>query len=336
MRRQRAQSQMHQSSNINPEESDAFKRVRARDQSLKIKTKVAPVVPDYPNQVAIMAAGSADAAEFEMPVAEHMADKHLKAAAKSKQISQAHVGFGGVNLKARKARRHQKSIQASEFEQEFVRSRQYQQALARDQSLKASQAQKGNTMVRPDYVAMLKKNNAKMAEGEKGNTMGREAYKAMLKKKSEKFAVAERGNTLRREAHVSMMRGKSDDIADFDARYLNTRAEKRARIRSFFHPDEFVANTPREQRNKARDMSGDIAGFQGKKRRGKHEVKNAHFSTIAENNKRGIRNYENRENTRKRTAFLMRWNRKSLVPVWMRKKEKKAKFDDVEKGLWYD
>lgn len=337
-KRQRFQSQLHQSGK-GPvqEESDAFKRIRARDQSLKIKNHVQPVLPDYPNQVAIMAAGNADAAEFVLPAAEHMAEKHARAYEKSKKISQAHVGYGGVNLEARKAREHQTSLLLANTEgKRLVPDRAAQMALARRQSLKYSQAEVGNTMIRPEYKEMLKEKSAKISRSTKGNTMGREEYKAMLKRKSEKFATAEKGNTLRREAHVSMMRAKSDDIVNFEAGYLNTKAEKRARIRSFFHPDEFVANTPKEQRAKARDVSGDIAGFHGKKRRHKIEVKNAHASSQAENSKRNIRSYESRESTRKRTAFLMRWNRKRLIPVWMKKKEKKAKYDDVERGLWND
>ena len=337
-RRQRTQSQLHQSGK-GPvqEESDAFKRIRARDQSLKIRGHVEPVIPDYANQVAIMAAGSADASEFYMAEAEHIADKQARAYKKSKQISQAHQGFGGVNLEARKARQHQTSLILSNSEgQRLVPDRAAQAALARYQSLKIAQAQKGNTMTRPDYKAMLKKNSAKVSEGEKGNTMVRTDYRAMVKKKSEKYANAEKGNTLRREAHTAMMKAKSDDILNFEAGYLNTKAEKRARIRSFFHPGEFVANTPKEQHDKARDVSGDIASFKGKKRRHKVEVKNAHVSSQAENSKRSIRSYESRESTRKRTAFFMRWNRKRLLPVWMRKKEKKAKYDDVEKGLWND
>ncbi len=283
-----------------------------------------------------MAAGNADAAEFYMMEAEHIGDKQNKAYKKSKQIAKAKQGWGGVNLKARKARQEQTSYILSEtLGQVAVPSREAQTAIARDQSRKYANAERGNTMARKDYKEMLKEKSEKML-AVKGNTMTREDYRAMLKKKSEKISSSEKGNAMRREAYVSMLRGKSDDIADFDARYLNTRAEKRARIRSFFHPDEFVANTPKEQMNKRRDMSGDIADFKGKKRRDKREEKNAHASTVALNSKRKVRDYENREGNRKRTAFLLRWNRKGLLPVWMRKKDKKAKYDDVEKGLWYD
>lgn len=127
---------------------------------------------------------------------------------------------------------------------------------------------------------------------------------------------------------------KSKDILNYKAGYLNTKAERRARIRSFFRPGDYPPNTPEEKIAKARrnsklayEYKGDIVV--------RRKNKNMHPSSAYQGGK--VKNsYNQKERHRKRMLKRSRGNKKENLPRFMRKKESKPRYDDVEKGLWND
>ena len=209
------------------------------------------------------------------------------------------------------------------------------EALMKKKDEKMSESVKGNTMDRMAYRKMLKDKGRKFAAAEKGNTMERTDYEKMVKRRSERIASATKGNTLGREAHERLMKNKSEDIADYDAGYLNTKAERRARLRSLIHPKEYQANSPQEQHAKAKRKSDEIAGFAGKRKRSsRRKIENAAPSSRAYNNRIALTSMNARGAAQKRGARQVARNKKSFLPVFMRKKTPKSKYDDVEKGIW--
>jgi hypothetical protein len=203
-------------------------------------------------------------------------------------------------------------------------------------SEKLSNSVAGNTMDRLAYRKMLKEKGRKMMAAEKGNTMGRTDYEKMVQRRSKKIAEATRGNTLAPEAHERLMKNKSENIASYNAGYLNTRAERRARLRSLIYPKEYQANSPAEVKEKARKQSDKIASFSGKRKRSyRRKVENAHPSSRAYSDRIALRSMDARGAAQRKGARQVARNKKSYLPVFLRKNPEKSKYADVEKGIWY-
>lgn len=155
----------------------------------------------------------------------------------------------------------------------------------------------------------------------------------MLASKSEKFSAFEQEMVITREEKISRMRKKSQTIENFQAGYLNSAAERKARIRSFFFPGQYQANSPSEKLDKMRSMSQKIAKYEGAIKRREYERKMhpsarhlGRFSLYA---------MGDREEFRAKLTKRMAKIRKVDLPAYLRESVKKPRYDKkTEKGLW--
>ena len=210
-------------------------------------------------------------------------------------------------------------------------------AMMQAKSKKVAEATKGNTMTRPDYKAMVQAKSKKLAESTKGNTMTRPDYKAMVQAKSKKLAEGLKGNTLLPIDHIAMMKAKSGKMADIgNAGYLNSKTEKDLRLQRLLHPNAYLPNNPKDKADRQREKSKAIASFDGKFSRKDNKNVLAHNSAIALNAKNDVTSYGKLDNARRKGARKIARDKKRFLPQFLRKKEEKPKFADVEKGIWYD
>lgn len=228
------------------------------------------------------------------------------------------------------------SDKISQSERGITMDRKAYEDMLKEKNDKLTDAVRGNTMDRAAYRAMLKAKGKKMMASVKGNTMERTSYEKMVERRSKRIAEAVKGNTMLPSAHERLMKNKSEAIADYDAGYLNTKAERQARLRSLLHPKEYQANSPQEQKQRARQKSSEIASFSGsRKRSARRHIENATPSSRPYNNRISLRSMEGRESARRKGARQVARNKKSYLPVFLRKKPTKSKYNDIEKNLWY-
>jgi hypothetical protein len=117
---------------------------------------------------------------------------------------------------------------------------------------------------------------------------------------------------------------------------LNTRAERRARLRSLLFPKEYQANSPQEQKQTARKKSDELASFAGNRKRSYvRRIENAHPSARLYAQRHAVNSFETRGAAQKRGSRQMAKNKKAYLPVFMRKNPERARYSDVEKGIWY-
>jgi hypothetical protein len=210
------------------------------------------------------------------------------------------------------------------------------EAKIKAKSEKLAGAVVGNTMDRLAYRKMLKEKGRKLMQAEKGNTLARTDYEKMVQRKSKRMAEAVVGNTLGTLAHERLMKNKSEDIANYNTGYLNTKAERKARLRSLIFPKEYQANSPQEQKRTAKRMSDNIASFTGKRKRAHiRHIENAHPSSRLYAKRHRINSIEDRTAAQRKGSKQMAKNKKAYLPVFMRKDPKKSKYSDIEKGIWY-
>jgi hypothetical protein len=253
-----------------------------------------------------------------------------------------------------------KSAESADFEKGNTLDRVSYGKMLKKKNEEISASERGNTLNRVSYEKMLKKKNAEVSGSLKGNTMDRVSYKKMLKKKNEVIAASAKGNTLGRKEHTAMMRSKSEKIADFEkglvltrdekikvmkkkskaidnyqAGYLNTAAERKARIRSFFFPGQYQANTPTEKLKKMRSTSAKIARFEGKIKERQY-VRTMHPSA-RHLGKFSLASMDDRQSFRERTARQLSRDKRAYLPVYLKNKPPKPRYNkNVEKGLWAD
>ena len=191
------------------------------------------------------------------------------------------------------------------------------------------------TMGRKEQKDMMRKKNDQISISVRGNTMDRKAYRRMLEEKSDEIDGAGKIEVLSSAEGRKKARAKSSMIADYKAGYLNTAAERRARIRSFFMPGQYQANTATEKLKKMRSKSAEIAKYDG-------IVKHRRYNTRMHPSARYLGKYQlasisERSDFHRRTTMELARSRKDYMPVYLKKRPEKPRYNrDVEKGLWND
>jgi hypothetical protein len=230
-----------------------------------------------------------------------------------------------------------------------------------NRSREMSGSTKGNTLGREEHKAMMAAKNKELNESKKGMiTMNREAYRKMLKEKNQVITASQKGNTLGRDAQREMMKNKSEEIAgqgknlvtssgerkdqarekseaisEYKAGYLNSAAERKARIRSFFYPGQYQANTPTEKVKKMREKSSKIASYEGEIKRRKYDFKMHPSSRYL--GKFQLASMSERGAFREKTARELAKSKKSYLPNYLKERPQKPRYDrNVEKGIWAD
>lgn len=357
----KAQSRTARDAKIGDAESAESKRAKAYDKSRQNAFRAPQTDPSLDAQKAYRKGQSKQQSKFAPPIAESAETKKGLAYDKSREITFSPKFYTNTAPSLTRKKVKDRSREASKFAT-GSRSREYKKSLAYDHNRrinfseklntvaspqvaedraraandKLTDAVKGNTMDRTAYRAMLKAKGKKMMASVKGNTMERTAYEKMVERRSKRMAEATRGNTLSPEAHERLMKNKSEAIADYDVGYLNTKAERRARLRSLIHPKEYQANSPQEQKNRARQKSDEIASFSGnRKRSARRHIENATPSSRPYNNRIALKSMASRETARRKGARQVARNKKSYLPVFLRKKAPKSKYSDIEKNMWY-
>jgi hypothetical protein len=225
-----------------------------------------------------------------------------------------------------------KSNELSQSTKGNTLSREGQLAMRKKKNEEINGKVKGNTMDRVSYRKMLQKKNEEITTV-KGNTMGREAYKSMVQAKSSKIADFEPETVLSREEKIKRMKKKSKAIDSYDAGYLNTAAERKARIRSFFFPGQYQANTPTEKLKKMRSVSGKIAKFEGETKLRKY--KGGMHPSARHLGRYSLASMEDRAAFREWTAQKLSLDKRAYLPTYLKNKPQKPRYDkNVEKGLW--
>jgi len=256
--------------------------------------------------------------------------------AKSKKLAEATKGNAMVRPE-RLAMMRKKSKTVAEAEKGNTMVRPEHLALMRKKAKTVAEAEKGNTMVRPERLAMMRKKSKTVAEAEKGNTMIRQEHLALMRKKAKTMGEATKGNTLIARDHEALMKKKSGKISDIgNAGYLNTKAEKDLVLQRLLHPNAYLPNNPKDKSNREREKSKTIASFNGKFSRKDNKNVLAHNSAIAMNAKNDVKSYSQLDNARRKGARRLARDKKRFLPQFLRKKEQKPKFAEVEKGIWYD
>ena len=157
----------------------------------------------------------------------------------------------------------------------------------------------------------------------------------MMKAKSQKYADFEPKTVITREEKVKIMHKKSMAMDKYEPGYLNSAAERKARIRSFFFPSQYQANTPGEKLKKMRSLSGKIAAYDGSIKRREYQRKMhpsarhlGRFTLASMDDRASFREKTTRDFTRDRRAYL---------PVYLKDKPQKPRYNkSVERGLWND
>lgn len=251
-----------------------------------------------------------------------------------------------------------RSKQFKEFSTGNTLNRTAHRNMMKDKSREASELEVGNTVNRKDYKAFLKNQAEKASSFEKGNTISRNAHRDIMKKKSELVTSFAKGNTISREAHREMMKSKSSKTAEFEqkivltreeklkiikrknraidnyeAGYLNTSAERKARIQKFFFPSRFQASTPAEKLAKMRSVSSEIAKYDGKT---KHRTYSSSMHPSARYlGKFSLASMADREEFRERTARKVNRDSRGNLPSYLKEKPQVPQYDKkTEKGLW--
>jgi hypothetical protein len=180
---------------------------------------------------------------------------------------------------------------------------------------------------------MLKDKNEKITAFSKGNTISREAHRGMMKAKSDKTSSFEPEMVLSREEKIKIMKKKSQAIDSYEPGYLNTAAEKKARIRSFFFPGQYQANTPAEKLKKMRSVSGKIAKYDGDIKR--REYKRSMHPSARHLGRYTIASMDDRAEFRERTARKLSRDKRAYLPTYLKDRPQKPRYNkNVEKGLW--
>ena len=246
--------------------------------------------------------------------------------------------FTGGNTLTREAHRammEKKSKEASDLQVGRTVNRKDYKKFLKDQSKSFSESEKGNTITRSAHKEMMQKKSSAAADFTQGKTMGREAYKTMVKTKSSKYADFEPKIVITREEKLNIMKNKSRAIDKYEAGYLNTAAERRARIRSFFFPGQYQANTPQEKLDKMRSMSGKIARYDGK-------IKHRTYQTTMHPSARHLGRFtlasmDDRLAFREKITRRVNNESRGNLPSYLKNKPQKPRYDrKTEKGLWND
>jgi hypothetical protein len=231
----------------------------------------------------------------------------------------------------------------------------------RSKSAEMAASEKGNTLSREDHKSMMREKNEEIANSEKNyNTMGRKQHRELMRSKSRELSAAEKGFTMNRKSYRNMLEQKSAEvsgegkievissaerikkakeksqlIADYKAGYLNSAAERRARIRSFFMPGKYQANTVSEKLKKMKEKSSEIARYEG-------VVKQRKYNTRMHPSARYLGKYQlasmsERSDFHRKTTMELARSRRDYMPVYLKKRPEKPRYNrDVEKGLWND
>lgn len=300
---------------------------------------------------------SEQASSFEPQTVNSREKKRQLGEEKNKQLS----GYGdGITMPKEKQLElvGAKSKEIREFTKGNTLSKEAHKDLMKEKSGDVSNLKVGNTVNRTDYKKFLKKQSKAFSESEKGNTIARTAYREMLKKKNEQISSATKGNTITREAHRDMMKSKSSKIADFEPKivltreeklkimkrksqaidnyepgYLNTSAERKARIRKFFFPSQYQANTPQEKLKRMRSKSEDIARFEGKIK--ERTYKSNMHPSARHLGKFSLASMDDRADFRERTARKVNRDSRGNLPSYLKNKPQKPRYDKkTEGGIW--
>ena len=164
-------------------------------------------------------------------------------------------------------------------------------------------------------------------------TMDRKVYRQMLQDKSAEISGTGKIEVISSEERKKNAKEKSEEIADYRAGYLNSAEERRARIRSFFYPGQYQANTPSEKKNKMREKSNEIARFEGKVQRRKFNSRMHPSSRYL--GKFYLASMSERSDFHRKTTIQLAKSRKEYLPVYLKERPQKPRYNrDVEKGLW--
>lgn len=155
----------------------------------------------------------------------------------------------------------------------------------------------------------------------------------MLRNKSEAISGEGRIEVVSAAEKRQKAKEKSEAIADYKAGYLNSAAERRARIRSFFFPGQYQANTPGEKLSKMRDKSSEIARYEGKIQRRKYNTRMHPSSRYL--GKFYLASMSERSDFHRKTTIQLAKSRRDYLPVYLKERPQKPRYNrDVEKGLW--
>lgn len=190
------------------------------------------------------------------------------------------------------------------------------------------------TMHPRDQRAMEKRDNKKYSGSLLPyRTMMPEDQRTMEKRDNNVITKSQIGNTMIRPRRMDMLRRQNKHQSDYDAGYLNTKAERRARVRSFFFPEGYAPNTQMEKHVKARHASRRMADWRGDiplRKRGSNMHPSAAYLGRA-----GVKSLEAKERYRKKSLKRNRRNKKENLPVYMRDSPDKPKYDkNTERGIW--
>ncbi|HRH34485.1 MAG TPA: hypothetical protein PKY12_05470 [Catalimonadaceae bacterium] len=300
---------------------------------------------------------SEQASSFEPQQVFSREKKRQMAEAKNKQLSEYGDGIT-MPKENQKELVRAKSKEIKDFTKGNTISREAHKDIMKEKSGDLANLKVGNTVNRKDYKEFLKKQSKTFSESEKGNTLSRIAHRDMMKKKNEQISTSTRGNTISREAQREMMKSKSSKIADFEpkivltreeklkimkrksqaienfeAGYLNTAAERKARIRKFFFPGQYQASTPQEKLKRMRSKSDEIARYEGKIKERKYQS-NMHPSA-RHLGKFSLASMDDRADFRERTARKVNRDSRGNLPSYLKDKPQTPRYDrKTESGIW--
>ncbi len=254
--------------------------------------------------------------------------------AKSEEINGSEKIMYSEAREKKKERLKKRNAEFAAFEAGNTLSRADHKSMMEAKNKEITEGEKNDvTLGRKEYRRMLKAKNSEITASQKGNTMDRKAYRNMLEEKSAEIAGIGKVTTLSVEDRISKMKEKSKSIADYQAGYLNTAAERRARIRSFFFPGQYQANTPSEKLKKMRSKSEELAKYSGVLKARKYN-KRMHPSARYLG-KYYLASMSERSDFHRKTTLELARSRRDYMPVYLKKRPEKPRYNrDVEKGIW--
>lgn len=167
-------------------------------------------------------------------------------------------------------------------------------------------------------------------------TLGKRRQIRMERRSNRRQTSSEYPNrTLNKAEQIRQERATNRRLTDYNVYYLNSRNERRARIKSIFYPNKYPANSPEEQKIDARNTSRKLADYKGElavRRSGKNMHPSAKWLGGQSSKSLAAKN-----RYRKRMLRQNRSNSKSNLPIYMRKEPKKPKYDkDIARDFWND
>jgi len=261
-------------------------------------------------------------------------DRKSRMQAKSEEINGGEKNMYSIDWDKKKDRLKKRNAEFAAFESGNTLSRPDQKSMMEAKNKEITKGEKNDvTLGRKEYRRMLKAKNSEITASQKGNTMNRKAYRNMLEEKSAEIAGIGKVTTLSVEDRISKMKEKSKSIADYQAGYLNTAAERRARIRSFFFPGQYQANTPSEKLKKMRSKSEELAKYSGVLKARKYN-KRMHPSARYLG-KFYLASMSERADFHRKTTLELARSRRDYMPVYLKKRPEKPRYNrNVEKGIW--